>query len=367
MAHVAKRQTAGGQARWDVRWQVLGRWQMKTFRRRQDADAFRRSVEADELRGVVVDVRRASQRFGEFGVEWLATRRRPDGRPLTPATKSLYADLYRRHIEPTFGQARLSTIQPTQVRRWHAQLADQVSPLQAAKAYRLLRTILNTAVRDGHLAVNPCNIEGAGVERSPERPLIDDDAVFELAEAIEPRYRALVLLVAFGPGSRKGEFRAYRRRHIDLLHSRIRTEIQEQQGHDGLVASAPKNDSSRWTTLPAFLVDELSHHLDTYAQPGPDGYVFTGPKGGPIAPVHWYNSFRRARDAIGMPDLHPHDLRHAAGTLFAQQGATTREIMERLGHRSRRAADRYQHAAQRRDAQLAAKLNDVAEAAMERR
>ena len=68
-----------------------------------------------------------------------------------------------------------------------------------------------------------------------------------------------------------------------------------------------------------------------------------------------------------MPDLHPHDLRHAAGTIFAQQGATTREIMARLGHRSRSAADRYQHAATRRDAELAARLNEATKAARSQR
>jgi len=41
--------------------------------------------------------------------------------------------------------------------------------------------------------------------------------------------------------------------------------------------------------------------------------------------------------------------------------------MARLGHRSRAAADRYQHAGARRDAELAAKLQSVAEAALERR
>lgn len=360
MAHISKRTTARREARWDVRWKALDRWQTKTFRRRADADAFRRSVEADELRGVVVDVRRSTERFDAFAEEWLVTRRRADGHPLTAATKALYADLLERLILPTFGPARLVSIQAPQVRRWHATVAEQSSPLQAAKSYRLLRTILNTAARDGLLAVNPCNIEGAGAERSPERPLIDVEVVFDLADAIDPRYRALILLIAFGPGSRKGEFRAFRRRHVDLLHGRILTENQEQGDGDDMIASAPKNDSARWTTLPQFLVDELGAHLDTYSQAGPDGYVFTGPKGGPVAPTHWYNSFRRARAAVGMPELHPHDLRHAAGTFFAQQGATTREIMARLGHRTRSAADRYQHAAVRRDGELAERLNTAA-------
>jgi hypothetical protein len=59
-----------------------------------DADAFRRTIEADELRGgrgpggsgVDVDVRRSSALFEEFATAWLSTRRRPDGRRLTPAT-----------------------------------------------------------------------------------------------------------------------------------------------------------------------------------------------------------------------------------------------------------------------------------------
>src|SRR5215207_6637294 len=118
--------------------------------------------------------------------------------------------------------------------------------------------------------------EGGGAERSPERPLIDTEAVFDLADAIDPRYRALILLIAFAPGVRREGVRACRRRHVDLLDARMQTEVQEQDTEGGHVASAPKNESARWTTLPAFLVDELSRHLDRYAQPGPDSYVFTG-------------------------------------------------------------------------------------------
>jgi integrase len=367
VAHIVKRSTGRGQPRWDVRWRALGRSQKKTFKRRQDADAFRRTVEAEELRGVVIDVRRSSQQFGAFAKEWLATRRRPDGRPLSRQTTALYADLLDRHLLPVFSAAKLASIQPRDVRKWYGEVADNASPLQAAKAYRLFRAILNTAVRDGLLSVNACSIEGAGVERSAERPLVDAETVFDLADGIDPRYKALILLIAFGPGSRRGEFRAYRRRHIDVLHGRILTEVQEQDTADGTITTGTKNEMSRWTTLPPFLLEALAAHLGQYAQPGRDGYVFTGPTGGPISRPHWYKSFDLARRTIGMPALHPHDLRHAAGTFYAQQGATTREIMARLGHRSRAAADRYQHAAERRDAELAAKLQGVAEQVHRRR
>lgn len=148
---------------------------------------------------------------------------------------------------------------------------------------------------------------GRGSGRSPKRPPIDARAVFDLADAIDPRYRVLVLLLAFVPGVRREGVRACRRRDVDLHHSLMRTYAREWDAGGG--HAAPEKEPARWATLPAFLVDELSWHLDGYAQPGPDGYVFTGPEGGPLAPAHWHESFRKARDAVGLPEIQPHDLR----------------------------------------------------------
>jgi len=44
----------------------------------------------------------------------------------------------------------IADIQPSQVRRWRKQLLDAgVSAVTAAKAYRLLKAVLNTALDDG--------------------------------------------------------------------------------------------------------------------------------------------------------------------------------------------------------------------------
>ena len=67
--------------------------------------------------------------------------------------------------------------------------------------------------------------------------------------------------------------------------------------------------------------------------------------------------FDEARRATGLPQFTLHDLRHEGGTMAAWTGATTRELMARLGHSTQDAALRYQHAAQARDAEIAAKLD----------
>lgn len=67
--------------------------------------------------------------------------------------------------------------------------------------------------------------------------------------------------------------------------------------------------------------------------------------------------FNEARRATGLTQFTLHDLRHAGGTMAAWTGATTKELMARLGHSTHDAALRYQHAAQARDAEIAAKLD----------
>jgi len=58
-------------------------------------------------------------------------------------------------------------------------------------------------------------VRGGGVERSDERPFVDAEVVLSLAEAIEPRFQALVLVAGFG-GLRLGELLALRARDIDV-------------------------------------------------------------------------------------------------------------------------------------------------------
>lgn len=68
----------------------------------------------------------------------------------------------------------------------------------------------------------------------------------------------------------------------------------------------------------------LEAHLRTFAQPGIDGLVFCGPKGAMLRRGNFSTKWTKARRAMGMEDLHFHDLRHTANTLAAATGASTR-------------------------------------------
>lgn len=361
MASIRKRRTADGEFRYDVRYRVAGHEAAETFRRRKDADNRLRQVEVEELNGTVLDPTLGRETLASYAETWLGTRL-VRGRPLSPMTRQGYEGLLRRNIAPTFGPLPLSRITPDAVRSWYAHVTAEASADQAAKSYRLLRAILNTAVEDDRIARNPCRMRGAGTERADERPMVDTDLVLALAEDIDDRLRALVLLAGFA-GLRTGELLGLRREDIDLLHGHIEVRVQAQEvARRGRVVSDPKSDAGRRTVaLPTLLKDVLQIHLDTYAQPGRAGVLFTSADGRPITRRRLSIRWRATCRAVGAPPgLRIHDLRHHAATLTARMpGITTKELMARIGHSSPRAALIYQHATRERDRGIADFLDDA--------
>lgn len=353
--------------RWRVRMAdpVTGRRvSIGTFATKSDAETAFAKALTEQGRGAWVAPSKGRTTLNEYAPAWLESRLTRKGERLRPKTRELYEGFLRLHILPALGEAQLHQLTTSRIRAWHtALLANGPSQSTAAKSYRLLRTILNTAVEDGHLASNPCAVKGAGVEPDEERPIPSIGAVDALAAEVAPQMRLIVLLAAF-VGLRRGEMLALRREDVDLLHRTVgvRLQRQEQKGGGHLIAP-PKTDAGRrHLVIPASLVPEIEVHLDRWAGPGPDGYLFVGAKGGPLRICVWQREWTRARAALGLDGVRLHDLRHVAGTLAASTGAGTKELMHRLGHASPRAALRYQHATAQRDAAIAEAIDAQVEA-----
>ncbi len=100
----------------------------------------------------------------------------------------------------------------------------------------------------------------------------------------------------------------------------------------------------------------------------PEALVFTTSTGHPLRP----SNFRRrvwlgALCQAGLPAVHLHDLRHTGNNLTAEAGANLRELMDRMGHSSTRAALIYLHTTTDRQRAVADALNAVAQAALRQR
>lgn len=359
----------GGRRRFgNVRQRASGRWQARyvgpdgltrtaphTFATEKQAEKWLTLVESEIIRGEWVAPEAGEVELSAYGQRWIAERK------LAPRTRQGYEFLFARHVVPYLGHLMLGGIKPATIRAWRKKLLDAGVPEpQAVKAYALLRAILNTAVREDEIIrQNPCRIKGYDQYHTPERPTATVTQVYALADAMPPRFSALVVVAALS-GLRWGELVALRRRDIDLDAGTVRVIRKLAALRSHLEFGPPKSAAGvRVVALPAAAVDALRAHLAEFTATDADALVFTGDKGALLRSGNFGRAVKWTRTvaAVGLPGFHFHDLRHTGNTLAAAAGASTRELMQRMGHASMRAALIYQHATSERDREIASAMD----------
>lgn len=292
----------------------------------------------------------------EYAETWLTQR------DLTPKTRALYRDLLNSRIYPALGDEILAAITPATVRAWWVGLGKK-TPTRNTHAYQLLKAIFNTAIEDKRVTENPCQIKTAG--RPPKAREVQSLTPAELvtvAEAVPEIYRAAVPVAAWC-GLRFGELIELRRKDVHVTGERMVLKIRRAATvvDNTLVVGAPKSEAGiRDVTVPPHVADILRAHMKAHTGQGPEAFVFTTTRGRRLSRTAFTKSVKQGFANVGKPDMRVHDLRHVGATLAAQAGATTKELMSRIGHTTPAMAMRYQIAAQERDAIIAEKLSELA-------
>ena len=278
-----------------------------TFTTKAEAELAFARVTSDQQRGAWVAPEEGRTTLAEYASTWLDSRLTSRGEPLRPRVRDLYDGYLRLHILPTLGAVPLCRLTTATVRGWHTGLLeDGLGASTVAKCYRLLRAILNTAVEDRYLVTNPCTIKGAGVEQCEERAIPTVAQVYALADAVSPRFRALVMLAALC-GLRRGELFGLTRGDVDLLHRTVTVRVQRQESKRGEeLIGPPKSAAGRRTlALPAELVPVLEEHLAHWTSTEQDGLVFVGEKGAAVRPGVWQARVGSRTPARGRPSDPP--------------------------------------------------------------
>lgn len=395
---IAKRKTTIGQDRFDVLYRGPdGREHSKTFRTRTDARAFESEQRVAMRKGVWTDPKAGRVTLTEWSAEWRSTVVH-----LAASSNRIHADNLRLHVLPDvvgadgkvlargLGAHELGKLTTAQLTKWVAAMSVKpkarqpksrggkpvltmtLAPASVHQAYRTLHLCLEAAVTCGHLGRNPLDgVKPPRIELQPMR-FLDAGEVERLADAIDQRYRALVMVAAYC-GLRAGELMALRWENVDLANRSIR--VTEQTDADrGLGAVKPPKTAAgrRSVPIPSFVTAALVEHgrmtQPDGAQAGPDrpgdgtglrlvttdttqaastwrGLVFASAEGGPL---HLSNFRRRvwekAVTAAGLDALRIHDLRHTCASLAIQAGADVKALQRMLGQASAAVTlDRYGH------------------------
>jgi integrase len=327
----------------------------RTFDTEGQAQTWLDAERGDVIRGTWLAQRGGKETLTVYAPAWLIGRT-----DLKPRTVDLYARLIDLHILPTLGRYALRDLTPALVKAWHAKLGKSTGPTARAQSYRVLRAMLNDAIREKELTENPCQVRGGGTVQAPERvpPTI---AQIEATAAVMPeRHRMLVLTAAYS-GLRVGELAALTRADVTvgegvtLRVSKARHRIKGQWQ-----VGTPKSDAgTRRVALPASLTADFADHLERFVGSEVDALVFCTKTGRMLATSNVSATLHKAQARAKVPPFRFHDLRHAGATLAMQSGATVKDVMSRIGHASPRAALIYSHTSSDRDQAIAAAL-DVA-------
>jgi integrase len=237
------------------------------------------------------------------------------------------------------------------------QASNELSPAgrtAAAQTYRLLKSIFNAAIADELLDRSPIKDKTATIVRSRKAQAATSEQVAALAEQVPARYRAAVLVAAYGC-FRQGEQFALARKHYNTFNRTLTIEraVKKLQGKPAFIGTTKTIGSNRTIVLPKIAAEALELHLEHYVGSDPESLIFTNGQGSLVTSAELCGWFIPARERAGLPTLRWHDLRSTGLTIAASTGASISALMNRAGHTSVRAAMIYQSLTKADDQKIA--------------
>jgi integrase len=346
-----------------------------TFLTERDADAWL-SLEYTKLQSgtwvpphVAAAKKAIPTNFADYAKRHIKLQTTHSGDTLRKSTKDLYERLLRTNLS-TFSHLNVEDIDSPMISEWWVDQIRDGKKTQPSKAYKLLSAVLKRAAGEKLIPVNPCMVKGATsaiTGKQVQTPTPDDLAL--VAAHINPRYKKLVILAAYG-GFRFGEITELRRRDVALTDrngvpayeisvTRAVTLVRDMNGKYVHLVGKPKSEAGsrvvKITSKLTPMIDELLSEIGA----ADDSLLFPakiGPAGARGANTHqrhdvFMNSWRPAlkRAGIEAKKYAPHGLRHFAGTYLHRAGANIPELKAWLGDSTTTAVMRYIHPTDRGD------------------
>jgi integrase len=352
-----------------------------TFLTRGDASAWLSSEQVNQSKGVSAPAPEptaladASPRFETYVERHIALQTTTSGSLLRESTKSLYMRLLRVNLRTFWGRT-LEEISHADISEWWASSIAEGKKTSASKAYKLISASMKRAVAERKIESNPCSVRGAqGATTGKNVGVPTLEEVKKVATHINPRYKQMVLLMAFG-GFRFGEVTELRRKDVTTtsVNGRRAYSFRVERAVTLALKNEPTKGSHRVDkpksaagVRDVVVTSSLTDHIDSLlerTESSPNALLFPAAKGHNLHLRHdvFMNSWRRAlkKSEISNGAFSPHGLRHFAGSHLHLAGATIAELKEWLGDSSTAAVMRYVHSTGR-TANIADKMLELDE------
>jgi integrase len=315
--------------RWQARYRKLdGNEVTKTFDRKTDAARWRRDGLAARDRGEFIDPKLGRVTVREYGERWRAAQLHH-----RPSSSRIYETDLRLHIYPHIGDRPMNRVTRSDieslVKLW---VEGGAAPRTVRESrFKVLAAMFRAAVRDDVIRKTPCDRIRLPEIVATKHVVLTAEQVRALADAIDPRYRAMVLL-GYGCGLRIGETRGLTEPNVRWLAGEILVcqQLDIRPPYPLVPLKNSRRCPSRVVPMPRYVHEALSRHIEVYGL-GEHQLLFSGVQGGPAGrTVH--KAMRAARREAGLPDsVSYHTLRHSYATQMIANGISETDVAELLG------------------------------------
>ncbi len=311
--------------RWRARWRAPdGRSRSQVFDRKLDAQRHLASIEHAKLTGGYVDPAAGRTTVADYWAAW------SERQPWRDSSRMSVTSLFDRHVLPAFGARGLASLRRGEVEAWAARLP--LSGRTAGQAVQYLSTLMESAVADGLIAVNPTR--GARRPRLEREPVVPfTDAEVEALRAAAPGWFAVALTLGLGAGLRQSEATGLTLDRVDFLRRELTVDRQLITPKAGEPTFGPPKSARSYRTVPLAdaVVEALARHVEAYGV-GRDDLVVHGPDGRPLRRQRFGNRWRQLRTRAGLPTARFHDTRHTYASVLLSGGVSVPAAAEYLGH-----------------------------------
>jgi integrase len=244
------------------------------------------------------------------------------------------------HIKPLIGAVKLADLTPAAIERFRCQLHEAGrSPAMVKRACGSLGAILAHAMATGGVVRDTARSgrRHSRLEKRHQRRLEvgrdipSKEDLQKMIGAAKGRWRALVITSIF-TGLRASELRGLRWADVDLDASVLR--VRQRADRWNAIGSPKTHAAKRDVPLAPMVVNALREwHLA--CPKGAAGLVFPNRRGGVLALVDIHRrGLRPIAAAAHTPAYGMHAMRHAAASLFIEQGFSPKRVQALLGHSS---------------------------------
>ena len=340
-----------GKAPYKKRWYWPDGWARRTAEReaRKVAAEFERACAAGEVLNREQEKQKAAWEAAE-AAKLKTVRQYAEGifmptkeATLTENSRSTYQMFLDRHILPVIGDLLLVDVTPAIIQKLLLDFQRSgKAHATAVKLYNILNGLFSMAFMDDSIPMSPMLKVKRPAPRKDEAPKEESSKAMTVRElrsllssiAQEPlKWRAYITLSA-DSGGRRGELCGLQWRDIDWTAGTvtIRRNLQ-YTAQKGVYVASPKNGKSRLVDIGPDTLALLRQLREEQSASCISQWVFT--RDGSSEPMHPQTPtayFREIGKRYGIPDFHPHKLRHTSASIAITSGADVVSVSERLGH-----------------------------------